>query len=392
MNRLIRKQANTPGFTQITHDANLNDVNNANLGLVNDDWKLSSGIPGEKEMGTAGTLAFDRDLANNDGTYRFYLVEVLQFQHTKHTETASAVLVYEYSEQGTATSPPAYAFKLGNTAHDIIPTGNKELQIPNGPVLIGLKATNYAAAVTETDQWVAAHAPTAKAASLQYRLTRTADTVNVYRYDELSDKAKLKAQEFLYEVIFGGDEWCKYDLAEGLEDIHNAGFDVDDDNVFFDVDYSQSAYITIPLPTQALTDELVRSATGKTLTDFAKVVCDGNDAVVDKVKNALTDINVSGALERNGSRRQSIDMDDYDACGAIQELVDAGELDPMTCDRFSGVVNVIYTSISKKADELAENLFQRLRQQSDYLTEDEYLTDFADANDYRFTVDGYYAR
>lgn len=387
MSRLIRR-ANTPMFNQVPFDTNMDDLRNHNLGMLvdNDDWKLANGVPGDKEMGTAGVLAFDRDIVNDDGAYRVYLIEVFQFQHTQHTETMSAVLVYELTEQGTVTPPAAYVFRSTDTAHTLVPQNWRELAVPNGPVLVGLRARTYADAIKEIDNWKAEHGVESQRAATYMRRVKAMQYEGI-RYVDLDDKAKTKAQSFLFDVIFGDDHWYKYTLEEGLQDIHAAGFDVDDDEAYFDVDYSQNAHIEITLPKQYITDVLVNVCTGKMVDHFAKVIA-GDAAsfnAVAKVKDALMYLEIEGKL----TRRTDLDMDDEETMSMLADLIDDGELDPMAEDRANGVLNTLLAAFNKKGQELAEALFNALRDESDYLSTDEYLADFADANEFFFTKRGY---
>lgn len=169
-----KRLARTPNFNQVKFEQNQDDLRtNCNQFLIGD-WTLINGIPKDKEMGTTGFLAVDRDICNDDNTYKIYLCEI--FQYNKDDEAGRVecgVLVYEYTNDDTAGGLVCEPQKISGKASTIIPVVNGEWEIKNMLNVVRLDAKNYNAAVQQANKWFETHTPPSKRnASTRPRLTR----------------------------------------------------------------------------------------------------------------------------------------------------------------------------------------------------------------------------
>ena len=164
--------ANTPGFTQVPYEQNLNDLEQGCHELLAG-GEVFHGIAGDENIGTYGLLAVDRDVCHDDGTYIVYLLEFFQFNMGGAGNAESGLLVYELDANNNVPNDVLFVDRLAGPAASAAPKKGTEYTINGGPTVVALKASTYADATAEADKWFASHqAPTARAASTS-RLRRS---------------------------------------------------------------------------------------------------------------------------------------------------------------------------------------------------------------------------
>ncbi len=178
------------------------------------------------------------------------------------------------------------------------------------------------------------------------------DTVNytVYKYDELSDKAKDKVIEKLYDLNIDHEWWdCRY---EGFkEDLKEIGLECKTFYFSLDRDYNIEA-------------------NGLRIDDINKFVRSFDEKVKDSVISAA-EIFLEHHTGRNSWSTFTVNYDIPDRCPKLQKAV-----------------NRLVDACNEKLKDVLEGFLCSLQKEYDYLTSREAIEETILCNDYEFLENG----
>jgi hypothetical protein len=212
--------------------------------------------------------------------------------------------------------------------------------------------------------------------------------VEVFKYDELSDSAKQKAREWYLE---GMDyEWWEgvYEMAK--EDGKEKGFYID--KIFFSGFCSQGdgASWTGQVDVRQWLEENCSDSIG--LSAWCQLIQEG-------VVSKFVKVDANNAHYCHESTMQFSDIEDdgfmEDAFPLVlpsifQGMSIANLFDIIATDTacpYKGV-DEITQAITESGKDYARDIYQRLREEYEYLCSDEMMLDHFDCNDYHFTNEG----
>lgn len=184
---------------------------------------------------------------------------------------------------------------------------------------------------------------------------------NVYKFDELSEKAQDKAVENLYDINVGDDFWYDYDGKTGFSQeeidlLHKNGLAkdhkipdelIDHDEIYFDID--RGSYIQLVNP--SFSD-----------SEVARCFCGISKRIWSLLEHRfyVTD-------RRNGDTKI-----EFSYCG----------------NKEFKAVNAAIEQAEERINEKIQEVLSDLRKNYDYLTSREAIIETIKANDYDFTEDG----
>lgn len=175
---------------------------------------------------------------------------------------------------------------------------------------------------------------------------------NVYKFQELSDTAKVKALEKLYEINIDHDWWDF--LYEGFkEELHEVGLDCDTFYFSLDRDYH-------------ITPEKLR------FTDLKLFI---KKLVDDKIKDSIIDV-LDLDVENIGFKGTSYIIGS-NSCYLLERH-----------PRLTKMANYIEIKATKELQNILEDFLSRLQAEYEYLGSRECLEEVIECNDYEFLEDG----
>ena len=175
---------------------------------------------------------------------------------------------------------------------------------------------------------------------------------NVYKYDELSDKAKQNAIERLYDINVRHD-WWDFLYEDFKEELKEVGLTCDTFYFSLDRDYH------IDAQKLRFTD----------LKLFIKKLVD------DKIKDSIIDV-LDLDVENTGFKRTSYIISSK-SCYLLERH-----------PRLTKVANYIEIKATKELQTILEDFLSRLQAEYEYLISEEAILDTIEANDYEFLENG----
>lgn len=186
-------------------------------------------------------------------------------------------------------------------------------------------------------------------------------TIKLYTFDELSEEAKKKALEKLYDINVYDDYWYDDMLEEFKEDMKKMGYYVE--NVYFRGFWSQGDGACF---------------TGSVdILEYVKIKKLGNK--YRKLLHYVKDMGGSVDITTSGRYYHPETMRFEDNIIQMGSLYD---------DEILQQATIIVDLIEKEAREKVDELYERLEEQYDYLVSEEAIIDTIECNDYYFTKDG----
>jgi hypothetical protein len=190
-----------------------------------------------------------------------------------------------------------------------------------------------------------------------------------YKFSELSEEAKEKAIEKLYDINVDYDWWdcCLEDIESWSHETYGINFDTSD--VCFDLDRGSQFYVDAKHDGSAHIAQIW-------VHDYKKLgqVLRKNYGVkqssINKLVNETASITIECKHYGGGDGANYADLNDYDNVLTDSEY-----------QKIEEAVNDILKEIEQEA-------LSRLRKEQDYLTSEEAIIDTIEANDYDFFEDG----
>lgn len=217
----------------------------------------------------------------------------------------------------------------------------------------------------------------------------TTKEITIYKYGELSEQSQQKAREWYIE---GMDyEWWEGTYEMVIEDGKEKGFYID--KIFFSGFHSQGdgASWTGQVDVRQWLEENCEDSIG--LSAWCQLI---QEEVVDK----FSKVTANNAHYCHESTMQFSDVEDNtddfnDHFGMVlpsifkgmevQHLFDIIATDP-DC-QYKGTDDIT-KAITESGKDYARDIYQRLREEYEYLCSEEMMIDHFDANDYHFTNEG----
>lgn len=222
----------------------------------------------------------------------------------------------------------------------------------------------------------------------------------IYKYEELSDRAKQKARDW---YIAGMDyEWWEgvYEMAK--EDGYELGFCIDTIN--FSGFYSQGdgaswigqvdvgAWLKAHAPDCIGVSALIALFNEGWIEKHVRVsrygmlYCHENTMDVSEVEydNRLYDTDELDEMELMTETIEGQGIFDGMSLANVRDIINTDEANPYRLSNLSALDEAIETS----AKEYATKIYKQLEEEYDYLCSDEMMLDHFNCNDYHFTEEG----
>ena len=219
------------------------------------------------------------------------------------------------------------------------------------------------------------------------------------KFSELTGRAKDVAREKLIELLNDLDWWTlgAYDDAQRLIS-DRTGVEIDEENLYFQLSYSQGDYARIEFPKDTtVTEAMLKSAEVDPHALFSEKlapIVDGTDVDLATLVDDCADCVLDERVETSSGRGYA---SFYITGGVyleavVDELVNGDLVDADQADDLYAAVDELDARIEKMLRsmllDLEQDVYRIIRDFYEDITSDEALADFAEANDIEFSEDG----